>query len=442
MFPRVSPRGRKPAAAAATATYDDGLPDADSLRKAQQGAADDDPDGPIIGPDGEGVSSVVVGSSSFSLEAEALERATRDSVRTSVGAYSVVPGEGDTRREHYDAGNHSDGINNVAAAGGGIGGVSSSSSGRGGLAPFGMSSPMSPGMLPGNIDIVAEATLVEDHQYENHGTTRQQGGAYDDDDGDCDGDDDDADTLGLRGNDFPERGGVGDDSASVAVSAMTTPTVLRRDDDNYHDEATTSPTADDNGAIATRSADNNGEAATAPMTEDESRRTGRQSQLRTTDVEAGEAAGGGEGGGQTDQSIIVVAHAVPVNDGPFAFLETKSGRVAASVAAILMVVLAVGLGAGLTAGKNDEEVLTYSAGKFCSAGVPRVFHGRFQSLCSLEEAWFGGTMQQAMAVAQLDQALRRGGGGGSGREVDFSIVNAGAVRGEIHVGVAGTPERV
>ena len=92
MFPRVSPRGRKPAAAAAAATYDDGLPDADSLRKAQQGAADDDPDGPIIGPDGEGVSSVVVGSSSFSLEAEALERAMRDSVRTSVGAYSVVPG--------------------------------------------------------------------------------------------------------------------------------------------------------------------------------------------------------------------------------------------------------------------------------------------------------------------------------------------------------------
>ena len=141
-------------------------------------------------------------------------------------------------------------------------------------------------------------------------------------------------------------------------------------------------------------------------------------------VTADAASGAGAG------DSMVTVRAVPVDDGPLAFLGTKSGRAASAAACVLIAGLVAGLVAGLPRagsvpgdGGGGGDVLAVAGGTFCNAGVPGgVFHGRFQSLCGIDEVALGGTMQQAVVDAHLAAA---------GNGADFAVMNAGAVRGEI-----------
>lgn len=138
--------------------------------------------------------------------------------------------------------------------------------------------------------------------------------------------------------------------------------------------------------------------------------------------------------------------AVPVNDGgPCDFLRTRSGRVAACVAAVVITGLAIGLSVGLTrkdgggdgggkghgdpASSREQEVLTTAGGNLCTEMVPQAFYGDWPTLCTGTEVSRGGTLQQAVADAQLIQSRKR-----PGIYADFSVLNAGAVWTELASG--------
>jgi len=282
-----------------------------------------------------------------------LEMATQNSIRDSAGAYSIVPGESAMRRDINDVGNDE---NDSGTA----------------------SDPPSEVQvydlhnLPPNIDIIAEATLVED---DRHGSGTNDVG-----------------TFGLHWGDEPPRGGAYDDSASVAISALTDPALVA-----------------------------------AGITESQS------PPIEThDDEERGESA-----------RANIVVHAIPM-DGPLACLETKSGKIAASIALLSIAVLAIGLILGLTQGnrntpksivlpdnkrRTNTTVITYTTNNFCIAGVPQMFYNNYPSICTEDELRLGGTLQQAIAIAldkESNRVVRI-----PYHPIDVSIVNAGIVRGEI-----------
>ena len=128
-------------------------------------------------------------------------RATQNSLRDAVGAFAVNgPGASaaadDSERDGSEGGANSS-TNDAVASGttqpASSGGYSSSNSN-----------------LPPNIDIIAEATLVPENN-------------YDDEAAEQDDEDVDTDTLGLPWDAEANRGGVANDSTSVDVSALTTP---------------------------------------------------------------------------------------------------------------------------------------------------------------------------------------------------------------------------
>ena len=154
-----------------------------------------------------------------------------------------------------------------------------------------------PSNLPPNIDIIAEATLVEDHR--NNSNNYHHGGGSGEDDND------DVDTLGLHWDEAPSLGGAQDDSASVAVSAITAPTVLI----------------------------NRGNRSAMSTTEDGS--SSPQHPLEVSEQSprlADEETGNNCTAPTTTATACIVVHATPVRDDPFSFLETKSGKVAMVVA--------------------------------------------------------------------------------------------------------------
>ena len=127
-----------------------------------------------------------------------LDRTTQNSIRDSASAYSILPGEHTTRREPYDP---ADSL------------IESQQD-----VPYVPSEiPYNSSNLPPNIDIIAEATLVEDHNSTEQNQEQQIPQSNDDTD---------LDTLGLHWGDIPCQGGVYDDSLSVAISTITTPTIL------------------------------------------------------------------------------------------------------------------------------------------------------------------------------------------------------------------------
>ena len=111
--------------------------------------------------------------------------------------------------------------------------------------------------------------------------------------------------------------------------------------------------------------------------------------------------------------IVENLDAIP-KDGPLAFLETKSGKIAASIALLLIVVLATGLGVVLMRNRDTPKpivlpenkrrtnttVITYSTDNFCIAGVHQMFYNKYPSLYTEGELKLGGTLQQAIAIAQ------------------------------------------
>ena len=223
-----------------------------------------------------------------------VERATRNSIRDSVGAYSIVPGERATRRD----------IRNVENSRHGHG--ENESDPPSGFQLFNAQN------LPPNIDIIAEATLVEDNRSDDSRT-------------------DAVDTLGLHWEDTPQLGGAYDDSASVAMSAITAPTVARDVNDISSGSRTT------------------GSGQSPHHCPQHATVTTMMSTAPPVDEERGETQGT-----HTTQSSELV-HATPVNDGPLAFLETKGGKIAASIAVISIVVLAIGASVGLTVGNKNSN---------------------------------------------------------------------------------------
>ncbi|KAL9182518.1 hypothetical protein ACHAXT_013170 [Thalassiosira profunda] len=218
--------------------------------------------------------------------------------------------------------------------------------------------------LPPNIDIVAVATLVEENDHDRGG----MGGA------------DAGSTL----------------SASVSLSAITAPTVHPRE---------------------------SGETSVTSRNQSQ--------QIHPMELEQGPISSRGDDGRTVPSSTLV--HATPVSEGPFAFLETKGGKLATLAVLVLIAILTVGLSVGLAGGSpampegGQVPTLARTSGNFCGASIPRVFYDIFPSdFCSREEVWRGGTLQQAIADAQLVQSQK-----GSENTVDVSLLNAGAVRGEI-----------
>mmetsp|Transcript_1226 Transcript_1226/g.2612 ORF Transcript_1226/g.2612 Transcript_1226/m.2612 type:complete len:539 (-) Transcript_1226:1602-3218(-) len=325
-----------------------------------------------------------------------LERATQNSIRDSVGAFSMVPGERATRREGHEDNNENNNGSDLSP-------VPDSPSG---FQVYNMQN------LPANIDIIAEATLVEDDW--NHS---------------------DVDTLGLHREDVPPPGGAYDDTVSVAVSAITNPAMA-------HDDAAAA-------TVRTRRNDDSSETTGSqsphhnPLQATVTTASMAMASSAHDDEERGETLDGTEQSHATRSTIVV--HATPVKEGPLAFLQEKSGKIAASIAVILIVVLAIGLGVGLTANNRNnqdevpsdttpivlpkDDVLTYTTDSFCIAGVPQVFYSNYPSYCTEDELKLGGTLQQAIAIAQDIQ---------SNRQVripyhpfDVSILNAGSVRAEL-----------
>jgi len=216
-------------------------------------------------------------------------------------------------------------------------------------------------LLPPNIDIIAEATLVVEN-------------------------DPDTDTLGLQYHDEPHHGGADvNDTTSVAVSAITSPMFP-------------APLLTSEGDIETGVGGVRGAIA------------GETTERDNTEEEQNEN----------------VYQATIVNDGPLAFLQTKSGKIAASVSGVLIIFLSIGLAVGLgnngarsdtgegtpifpeelsnddgrvpTQEERENGVLAFAADSFCREPTswifPQIVYETFP-ICIL-----GGVMTQAVVDAQ------------------------------------------
>jgi hypothetical protein len=372
-----------------------------------------------------------------------LEQAARNSIQGNVGAYSVVPGSLPSRRV---AGVGDD----DAISGIGTGTGSSTAQGQGGTSNSsmniqettngggtgGISEESSSANLPPNIDIIAEATLVP-----NQGDTEAQ----EDDDAD------DVDTLGLPHHVSPPLGGATGNFDGVSViSAMTNPTAIAGDTPNQ--------------PISTISFRNSQAAVQeAPV----------QVVNPTDDEEAQVAAGAAEKDKDaissqeetqdTSSTTIIPKAELIEDDGPMHFLRSKSGRVMCGVAvAATILVLSLGLGFGLSnknkRSKDDgsdttasvpsfpdpNQVLAYAGGNFCFTSSPEIFFDQNDrpwkpepSICTKDDIMLGGTVQQAVADAQLrphpycpEEASELVCSVTSSTP-QISLVNGGAIRGEI-----------
>lgn len=294
-----------------------------------------------------------------------LSRATQNSLRDAVGAFHV---------EGINSNSRDNGTSN-----------SNVDSNDGSPSEPSQSTPMtslySNGNLPPNIDIIAVATLV----VENSASDSEEG---------------DTDTLGLAWGDEPRLGGADEsDTASVAISAITTPYIP------------TIPLTIQRQILTS--------AGDIESGDDEAVQT---SSRENTDSVSTHAATAGELTGDHEDNNKKVYEATLVTDGPLAFLQTKSGRIAAGVSGILIILLSIGLAVGLTnnKGKNgsdtatdastavrvptqeerDNGVLVFAADDFCRERdahifLPQEFVDEYPTTCVL-----GGVVHQAIADAQ------------------------------------------
>jgi hypothetical protein len=143
----------------------------------------------------------------------------------------------------------------------------------------------------------------------------------------------------------------------------------------------------------------------------------------TSSVDASVTAHSSSQQHQQPLNLGTIYEAEIVEDGPMNILRSKSGRVMCTVAVAIILTLSLGLALGLTLGqqggggggggaedKKDQEyvltppdpnqVLNYAGGNFCNAVTPIVSFDQYPSHCTADEVMLGGTIQQAVAIAQ------------------------------------------
>lgn len=328
---------------------------------------------------------------------ENLAQATQNSIMETVGAYSVVPGSIPSRRESGSIDVQQDNSD------GRLGGTSSGGGGA--------NSPISHDLsnLPMGIDIIAEATLVVPQEEEEDDDEENGQENYEEE-----YDDDDVDTLGLPHYVSPDLGGAIDNDGVSVMSCMTNPTTMQDARTiSSHIEVPGSPSRvailDDEEAqhhMATATV----ESATCE-THDVS--------ASTSSVDASVTAHSASQQ-QQHQDLGTIYEAEIVEDGPMNILRSKSGRVMCTVAVAIILTLSIGLALGLTLDqqggggggedKKDQEyvltppdpneVLNHAGGNFCNAVTPIVSFDQYPSHCTADEVRLGGTIQQAVAIAQ------------------------------------------
>jgi hypothetical protein len=255
--------------------------------------------------------------------------------------------------------------------------------------------------LPPNIDFIAEATLVPQQDEEDPQDEQE------------DGDDDDVDTLGLPPHISPEVGGAMDNDGVSVLSGITNPTTMEN-------MSAASPEM-----ISFRSCER-GESSGAPLIITSS----ASADNAVTDEEAllvddtaceHDVSPGSNGPSHTSvthsahqqpQQLNTVYEAEIVEDGPMNVLRSKYGRGMCFSALAIILVLSLGLAFGLKAAgranptkesepqTDPKEVLSYAAGDFCNAATPELFFDNSPSYCKKDEVSLGGTLQQAVAIAQ------------------------------------------
>lgn len=324
---------------------------------------------------------------------EDLEQATRNSILENVGAYSVVPGSVPSRREAGDNMNI----------------ISSTTGGSTALGQEATDSSMNINsvILPPNIDIIAEATLVvQDEEDENYDVEAQENDDYDE--GEEDGEEDDADTLGLSPNMAPTLGGAMDNDGVSVVSAITNPTVLESGT-----VASSPPPIRGDITVPRRPSIDSSFMPLVSSTPD----SGCAVPDASVSVIRAHCENSVIHGSTTDASAAnlgTVYEAEIIEDGPLHVLRSKSGKVMCSISIAIILILSLGLAFGLrmnssttTNGSSSpiivedlDEVLNYSGGNFCNSVAPQLFFDQYPSYCAKEEVMLGGTIQQAVAIAQ------------------------------------------
>ena len=323
---------------------------------------------------------------------EDMEQATRNSIQENVGAYSVVPGSVPSRREAGD---------NMNIIG------STTTGGSTALGQEATDSSMNTNsvILPPNIDIIAEATLVvQDEEDEDYDVEAQENDDYDE--GEEDGEEDDADTLGLSPNMAPTLGGAMDNDGVSVVSAMTNPTVL----ENGTVVSSPPPIRGDISVPRRRSID----PSSMPLisTFVESGCAAHDASESVIRAHCENSVIHGSTTASAPDNLGTVYEAEIIEDGPLHVLRSKSGKVMCSVSIAIILILSLGLAFGLRMNSSTsssspiivdedlDEVLNYSGGNFCNSGAPQLFFDQYPSYCTKEEVMLGGTIQQAVAIAQ------------------------------------------
>ncbi len=325
---------------------------------------------------------------------EDLEQATRNSIQENVGAYSVVPGSVPSRREAGD-------MNVISSTTGGS------------TAPRQEATDSSMNInavnLPPNIDIIAEATLVVQDEEDGDYDVEAQEDGDDYDEGEEDGEEgDDADTLGLSPNMTPALGGAMDNDGVSVVSAMTNPTVLESG------TVVSSPIRGDIVVPRRRSID----SSLMPLVSStpDSGCAVPDASVSVIRAHCENSVVHGSAAAAAPDNLGTVYEAEIIEDGPLHVLRSKSGKVMCSVSIAIILILSLGLAFGLrmnssttTDGSSSspiivdedlDEVLNYSGGNFCNSGAPQLFFDQYPSYCTKEEITLGGTIQQAVAIAQ------------------------------------------
>lgn len=373
---------------------------------------------------------------------EDLEQATRNSIQENVGAYSVVPGSVPSRRESGENRNI-------------IGSTTGGSTAQGGTNNISMSGVNI--NLPPNIDIIAEATLVvQDEDDEDYDVEAQENDDYDE--GEGDDEEDDADTLGLSPNMTPALGGAMDNDGVSVVSAMTNPTVL----ESGTVASSPPPIREDIVVPRRRSIDSSSMplVSSTPDSECDALPDASVSIIR---AHCENSVNHGSTAAAAPDNLGTVYEAEIIEDGPLHVLRSKSGKVMCSVSIAIILILSIGLAFGLRMNTstttdssssspiiNDEdldEVLNYSGGNFCNSVAPQLFFDQYPSYCTKEEVMLGGTIQQAVAIAQRrphPYCVEVKEGGKTSESIygwhvcsitnvspQISLLNGGAVRGEI-----------
>ena len=382
---------------------------------------------------------------------ENLAQATQNSIMETVGAYSVVPGSIPSRRESVGS---NDNQQQDSSSGGGLIMRTSSSGGGGAITPT-ISHDLS--NLPMGIDIIAEATLVvspEDEDYEDNGEDNYEE-EYDDDD---------VDTLGLPHHVSPELGGAVDNDGISVMSAMTNPTTMQ--DARTISSHIIVPESSSARVVAPAILDDEEAQHHIMATATVESATGETHDVSasTSSVDASVTANSSSQQQQQQPlNLGTIYEAEIVEDGPMNILRSKSGRVMCTVAVAIILTLSLGLALGLTLGRqggggggegrdqeyvitppDPNEVLNHAGGNFCNAVTPIVSFDQYPSHCTADEVMLGGTIQQAVAIAQRRPhpycvEVEEGPPSWHVCSVtnvtpQISLVNGGAVRGEIATG--------